>query len=101
MIKHAAILKEDKTIVTGKDHAACIHKSVFGACRYPAIQGFVTEDGTFVTRELAGIIAYKAKQLSQNPNGRPIFSEEIWETHDRFNGLCDYDEETGYYLRDK
>ncbi len=49
-----------------------------------SVQGFITEEGRFVTREEAFVIARKAHQLVPSRFARPIepgaqlFSEDLW-----------------------
>ena len=70
----AAIRKDDK-IYEGKRHHEIINShppGFFQGCH----QGFVTNDGFFVTREEAAEIAFLCGQL-RRPK-RALFSEDLW-----------------------
>ncbi len=76
MIKEAAIFYNGN-IYTGKRHCDIIHNIVLETYTSPikGIQGFVTEDGIFVTREQAARIAYEAGQIKQKKS--ELYSEDL------------------------
>ena len=81
MIKEAAILKNG-VIYTGRRHNEIIHKY------YPIVgqfkadhpqgdpQGFVTDDGKFVTRQEAGKIAFECGQTKEYH--QTLYSEDLY-----------------------
>ena len=77
-IKHAAIVRSDNKMITGKSHADCILRSPFGTCKKGSVQGFMTNIGKFVEREKAAKIAFEAGQIKNYEEGKELFSEEIW-----------------------
>jgi len=101
IISHAAIMRNDGVVITGKSHPDIIKISPLGTCKYGSEQGFVTNHGDFVNRKTAMEIAEMAEQIKPEniDNGRfALLSEDIWS--DRVNGDWTYDEEKGYVLRD-
>jgi len=95
IIRAAAIRRNDGVISEGKHHAEIIKKSPVGTCKKGSIQGFVTNLHRFVDRKEAGKIAFEAGQISKDPKGDIILSEEIW-----FYGDYDYTEEKGYFIKE-
>ncbi len=97
-IIHAAIIerKEPHKVFTGKHHAECFAK--YNTINPQTIQGFITDDGCFVTRKEAAVIALKANQINEIPKIGELFSEDFWS--DMYKGKHDYDSEKGYVLKD-
>ena len=92
-IKAAAIKRSDGVISIGKHHAEIIKNSPFGTCKAGSEQGFILEDGSFVNRKTAALIAFNAGQIKSYEKGDYLISEEIW-----FWGDYEYDKDKGYYL---
>ena len=80
-ITHAAILRSDGIIVTGKSHTECSLKSPSGTCRDGSVQGFVTSKDRFVTREEAHEIAFRSDQIPKDL-GKRLFYEDIYHQDD-------------------
>ena len=98
-IQHAAIQRpSDGLILLGKHHGKCYWQRPVGEL-HNCLQGFVTSEGRFVSREEAGVIAFAAGQIDEDPKGAGIFSEDFWCTKQWYNGKYDYDEEKGYILK--
>lgn len=97
-IAHAAILRTDKVIIFGKDHAKCIGKSPYGTCKKGAIQGFLTDKLRFVNRKSAANIAFQSGQIEQIAPDQILMSEELWSVQS--GGKHIYDEKLGY-IEDK
>ncbi len=79
MIKSAAIRTRTGEVVTGINHSECIRKMV--EQRLPtelAIQGFITAEGVFVDRHLAGRIAFESGQIKRCWN--VLMSEDLRDT---------------------
>lgn len=96
-IKAAAVILKDGRIFTGKHHGDCIKKALENNAPIPITQkqqGFIDEDGNFLTRIEAGEVAFKSGQIKNNPKGNTICSERIWHY-----GPCDYSDDKGYYFR--
>jgi len=91
-IKWAAIKRNDGVIAKGKNHAVCILESPSGTCKKGSVQGFLTSEGRFVTRQEAAEISFKEGQ--NKFKGSMLTSEEIY-----IMGNCYYDEETGYEFK--
>lgn len=69
-------------IVTAKNHALCFAKMYEQGIKYDKNnyeQGFVTSQGDthFVSRTVAGYIAWKAGQIKEIPKDWMLFSERI------------------------
>ena len=97
-IIHAAIIerKEPHKVFTGKHHAECFAK--YKTINPQVIQGFVVDDGCFVTRKEAAAIAFKAGQIDKELKvGEEIFSEDFWS--DIYRGKHNYNPEKGYVLK--
>jgi hypothetical protein len=74
-VKSAAIQTKDGALVfTGRSHAAIIKEQPKGVCK-GGTQGFVTDDGTFVDRHVAAIIAFAAGQTKKQET--ILFSEDL------------------------
>jgi hypothetical protein len=74
MIKEAAIRK-DGEVFTGKYHSDIISRArPFGYLRNGE-QGFMTDDGKFVSREEAAKIAFECEQISESKD--KLFSEDL------------------------
>jgi len=67
-------------VVAGRRHHNCFH--TLKACGHPSgtsmlsIQGFLTSEDRFVTREIAADLAFKAGQIDKKITS--LFSENIW-----------------------
>ena len=77
-IPHQPYNVEDNEVVfTGLRHCNCfIFIGLAGLNKDNGIQGFVTSDKRFVTREEAAVIAFEAKQIS-GPTEK-LFSEDLY-----------------------
>lgn len=93
-IAHAAILRTDKCIIFGKDHADCIKRSPYGSCKNGKIMGFLTNKLRFVNRKAAASIAFQSNQISQIEPNQVLISEELWSPQS--GGKYKYDEKLGY-----
>lgn len=80
-IKEAAVRLDGK-LYTGKRHGEIIQKIAAESADRVLIrqpdQGFVTEDGQFVTRVEAAEIAFRAGQIEQDLRGQPLMSEDLY-----------------------
>ncbi len=94
-IIHAAILRNDGHILTGKQHSHIIVSSPYDTCKEGAVQGFLTSKGRFVDNIEAGVIAHQAGQTEQCKN--VLLSEHLWSHKE--NGRYDYDPKNGYVLK--
>ena len=67
-ITTAAIRRKDGTVYTGRRHHEIInsHPKGFFSWMGGSIQGFVTSDGEFVTREEAAKIAFACGQIKES-----------------------------------
>jgi len=92
-IKHAAILRITGDITVGRDHGQCLHRSPPDTCEE---MGFMTSENRFVDREEAAKIAIKAGQIDRDTD--LLFSEDMWEKHEMYNGKHEYSLERGYYI---
>lgn len=54
-----------------------MHEKDARNCR-PSDQGFLTDTGRFLPRDLALMVAEKANQLKCAPRGRELYSEDLW-----------------------
>lgn len=86
MIICSAIKLENGTMVIGFRHCHCIRNycAATGAPRIPVphVQGFMTDDGTFLDREDGLIYAEAHDQVickSGNQDSKELFSEDLWE----------------------
>ena len=98
VVTHAAVKTTCGKIIHGRDHASCFMKGKalgFEMGRLGIDQGFATNKRTFVDREIAANIAYRAGQIDKKTN--LLFSENFWS--DVYYGKYDYDEELGYVLK--
>ena len=77
MIKEAAILK-DGVIYTGKRHNEIIeaNKSILGHFGSDEVQGFVTDCGDFVNRQVAAEIAVYRGQVAKYV--QTLYSEDLY-----------------------
>jgi hypothetical protein len=79
MIAKAAILK-NKLVYTGNSgdrHHHIIHAQPPGFFKGgDCVQGFVTDGGEFLNRELSAIHAFECGQI--NRNKAMLFSEDLW-----------------------
>ena len=98
-IMHAAVIALSGQILLGRSHADCFHQGknmgvdVKSAAK---AQGFFTNLGRFVDREVAFNIAKQAGQIAENLTHDILFSEDLWSpTND---GKHSYDYVKGYYL---
>jgi len=77
MLKIASsAVKRDGEVWTGRRHSDAIRQAVFHGAVPPitsAEQGFVTSEGTFVSRKEAFKIAVASDQVC-----RPLYSEDLW-----------------------
>lgn len=71
----AAIKRSDNIIITGRNHAECFKNSPKGTCHGNSNQGFITSEGDFVDRKLAGALAFTAGQISTPTEC--LFSEDL------------------------
>lgn len=79
IIKHAAVMADNGWIFIGQNHADCFNKLLnIGLQPYHSAngQGFVTSIGRFVSRDKAGVIAFKAKQIDKETDF--LCSEDLW-----------------------
>ena len=96
-IQHAAIIRSDGELVVGKQHSDIIQHSPFGTCKVGSVQGFLTSDGVFATRQEARELAFLSGQIPKehydliNPN-IGLISENLWSD----NGFK-YTKEKGYH----
>lgn len=76
-IKEAAVVHRCQ-VFTGKRHSDAIRKAVESTGIKPVIgaQGFVTEDGEFVDRKSAAVIAFKAGQIAEPK--KKLYSEDLY-----------------------
>ena len=93
-IQHAAVKFSDGVTCKGKSHACCFHQRPKND-NTRAIQGFLTSEGRFVTRDEGAKIASAAGQLHKATDF--LFSEDFWS--DMYRGKYDYDPEMGYVLK--
>ena len=70
----AAIKTETGDILIGRSHAEIIRSQDYGVCK-GGVQGFVTDDGTFVDRIEAAEIAFRAGQTKKQE--AILMSEDI------------------------
>lgn len=82
-IKEAAILHTDGKVYTGRRHhnviATIVKETGVKRVGTGSIQGFVTEDGEFVDREVAARIALACGQIEKlKYNPRELFSEDLY-----------------------
>jgi hypothetical protein len=102
-IAHACVKTEQGNLIHGKTHADCFHyaRSINVKMSSKAIhQGFVTNEGKYVDRTEAYLIAQKAGQIKYDCDqnvAKILFSEDLY--HEKHNGLCDYINGTGYVLK--
>lgn len=92
----AAAIKRGDTLRIGKQHSEIIPLMIEAGCEKPIRQheqGFINQHWKFIDRITAGEIAWKAGQIKLNPNGGPLFSEEIWSY-----GLCEWDSKKQEYF---
>ena len=99
-IIHAAVKTVTGYIVIGKCHADCFYCGKnMGLEMSPKTrdQGFVTNKGRYVGRELAARISKRAGQLNKNDKSRSrvrvLLSEDIWYQRERF----EYNQCRGYF----
>lgn len=93
-ILHAAVKTKTGYVVFGKCHADCFYTGkMMGLEMSPKAhdQGFITNKGRFVCREVAAKIAFKAGQLTKKTLA--LISEDIWYQRDRF----EYNYFRGYF----
>ena len=95
-IAHAAIRMKNEpyTVFIGKHHAECFKK--LNTIDPQVEQGFVTDDGEFLHRGNAAVVAWQAGQIDKIPT--VLFSEDFWS--DMYKGKHDYNEEKGYVLKE-
>lgn len=67
-IKSAAIKLRDGRIFDNRCHAMCMRDAKEAGVEFPieCVEGFLTDDDVFVTREKAARIAYDAGQTSEH-----------------------------------
>lgn len=75
-IQRAAI-KYKHQIFTGFEHGECFKQIKEYDKNYETIQGFVTSDGDFVSRQEAFVIAKNANQLQSQPVTKILMSEDL------------------------
>lgn len=85
MIICSAIKLENGTVVIGFRHHHCIQNYVAATGEQgipiPHTQGFMTDEGEFLTRESALIYAKAQNQIvriSGNQSSKELFSEDLW-----------------------
>ena len=44
----------------------------------PSNQGFLLSDGSYSTREAAGVVAIQSQQINSLTHGNQLFSEDLW-----------------------
>lgn len=79
-VKSAAVRTAKGVVVTGLNHADCLRQLPMQRDRVHEVQGFVTQDDTFVSRRDAYEIAERFNQLIATPSRpdlRILFSEDI------------------------
>jgi len=86
LIKAAALLLKDGSVISGKCHADC-YKGTIRELVLNCTQGFITSEDKFVDRTEAGVIAFAAKQIKKDLEGSILMSEEIWS-----DGNCEWDD---------
>ncbi len=84
-IKAAAILVNNSRLLTGTRHALIIkddiqYRQLMGLTNKQnySLQGFVLNDGSFVSRERARNIARQNGQLPIDWQSHTLFSEDLW-----------------------
>ena len=92
-ILHAAVLTVTGYVVIGKSHGDCFWAGENMGLQMSSKslhQGFVTNKGRYVNREIAAKIARKAGQIDMKDKNRPakkvrvLISEDIWYQRKRF-----------------
>lgn len=100
-IKHAAIKLKNGRVFRGKSHADGFHAACDAGLKEfvsssAHLQGFLTSEGEFVSREKAAKLAWNAGQIEKNT--QCLFSEDLWSPVE--GGKYDYDSELGYILKE-
>ena len=72
-----AAIKCKYQIFTGFEHGECFKQIKEYDKNYETIQGFVTNDGDFVSRQEAFVIAKNANQLQSQPVTKILMSEDL------------------------
>lgn len=77
-IKQAAIVFQNGKMYVGKRHSDCFLAAFEAGEPSPRyeIQGFVTDDGEFVNRRDAAVIAFAAGQITEATTR--LFSEDLY-----------------------
>ncbi len=81
MIVRAAFRLGSGALFLGRRHCDCIAAAVKAGASKPVkknLQGFLTSEGRFVDRYVAGAIAYHAGQTMFPYNGRGLTSVYLW-----------------------
>lgn len=95
-IKHAAVKDKNGKVYKGKSHADCFYQIPKElSVSLADYQGFLTNQGQFVSRQAAAEIALNANQIDYKTT--LLFSENLWSQTD--GGKYDYDISLGYYLK--
>jgi hypothetical protein len=78
MIIAAAAILKNGVVYTGRRHGEIIaaNYKVVGHFKVEDTQGFVTDEGKFVNRQDAGIIAFNANQTKEHH--QTLYSEDLW-----------------------
>lgn len=95
-ILHAAVKSETGLIFVGKCHGDCFWQAAnmkIKMSQRANDQGFMTDNGRYVSREEAARIAYEAGQIDKKIEY--LFSEDLWSKKD--NGKFEYDYIKGYF----
>jgi hypothetical protein len=94
-IAHAAIREKNSPykIFMGKCHRDCFLK--YHTMNPNVEDGFVTDEGNFVTCKTAALVAFLAGQVDNFEDS--LYSEMLWSPQN--NGKHDYNPETGYFLK--
>lgn len=81
MIKESAVM-QDGVIFTGRRHKDCMANMRASGIKIKprpyCVQGFVTDDGLFLTREQALVEARACGQLTKPLLGSILTSEDLW-----------------------
>ena len=74
----SAIKMKNGRVYTGKRHNNCLEVANIAGEKTPidCVQGFVTDGGEFVTREVASQIAFEAGQIKERLG--TLYSEDIF-----------------------
>lgn len=82
MIKHSAVKTKNGIIYVGKRHGDCFELMFnLGVDKEEAAyseQGFITDDGVFLNRKLAGCYAKLIGQVENFEFGESLVSEDLW-----------------------